>query len=72
MNKPTFYRAAAAAVLAAPFGWILAGVLGALARDYYSTLAHRPLYLPGPHLEAAAAAALIAAAAVVLWQLGKR
>jgi len=55
--KAILLHAIATAIIAAPIGWILAGVLAALA-DPLGRAVHI-LYVPGDHSEAAALAACL-------------
>jgi hypothetical protein len=61
----SFY-ALAAALGAAPLGWITGGVLAALANPLYPKTTHRPFYEPGDYTSTAAVAACLAFALTVL------
>lgn len=65
MKAPLRY-ALAAALLAAPIGWLLAGIARAVSLEYHSALLHRPLYAPGGYLLESGLAALIAGTAIWL------
>jgi hypothetical protein len=64
--KTWMYYAFAAALLAAPVGWITAGILAALENPLQSRAVHRSLYHDGNYAHAAIAAALIAISVTLL------
>lgn len=65
------FRSLSAALVAAPLGWFIAGVLRALARDYYPASMLRPLYAPGDYAGEALLAGVVVGLAVALWTLGR-
>lgn len=76
--KTEMMRAVAAAILAAPIGWILGGMLAAASLHPYQyavsmqASGERPLYVPGSYGGPALIAALVIGGAVYLWELSRR
>lgn len=69
--KAWLFYSFAAALVAAPLGWISAGILLALSAEMLPAQVHRPLYQSGDHVLAATVAAVIAFVVVTLVGLGR-
>jgi hypothetical protein len=69
--KSWLYYALAAALIAAPIGWLAAGFLKAVENPVLSSQLHRPLYVTGEYDGAATLAAVFAFASTLLIGKGR-